>query len=59
MADMTMEGSASALAAEKGADGQAHMCRDRDEAKEWIEARRVDDVQSIVGPSMDMSGLRR
>jgi len=48
MADMTLEGSQSALGAT--GDGQAHMCRNRDEAISWIEARRVDDIQSIVGP---------
>lgn len=48
MADMTLEGAPSVLGAE--GQGQAHMCRNRDEAIEWIEARRVDDIQSIVGP---------
>jgi hypothetical protein len=48
MADMTLEGSQSVLDAT--GDGQAHMCRNRDEAISWIEARRVDDIQSIVGP---------
>jgi hypothetical protein len=48
MADMTLEGSQSVLDATGG--GQAHMCRNRDEAIAWIEARRVDDIQSIVGP---------
>jgi Mycotoxin biosynthesis protein UstYa len=48
MADMTLEGSQSVLDAT--GDGQAHMCRNRDEAIAWIEARRVDDIQSIVGP---------
>ncbi|KAF4616187.1 hypothetical protein G7Y89_g15219 [Cudoniella acicularis] len=48
MADMTLEGSQSVLDA-TGA-GQAHMCRNREEAISWIEARRVDDIQSIVGP---------
>jgi hypothetical protein len=49
MADMTLEGSQSVLDAT--GDGQAHMCRNRDEAISWIEARRVDDIQSIVGPT--------
>ena len=48
MADMTLEGSQSVLDAT--GNGQAHMCRNRDEAIDWIEARRVDDIQSIVGP---------
>lgn len=48
MADMTLEGSQSVLDV-KG-NGQAHMCRNRDEAISWIEARRVDDIQSIIGP---------
>ena len=48
MADMTLEGSKSVLGAT--GDGQAHMCRNRDEAISWIEARRLDDIQSIVGP---------
>ncbi|TVY42185.1 Oxidase ustYa, partial [Lachnellula cervina] len=48
MADMTLEGSESLLDA--SGEGQAHMCRDRDEANAWIEERRVDDIQSIVGP---------
>lgn len=30
--------------------GQPHVCRNRDEAVKWIEARRVDDLQDIVGP---------
>ena len=50
MADMTLEGSQSVLDAT--GDGQAHMCRNRDEAISWIEARRVDDIQSIVGPTV-------
>ncbi|TVY87276.1 Oxidase [Lachnellula willkommii] len=48
MADMTLEGSESLLDAT--GEGQAHMCRDREEANAWIEERRVDDIQSIVGP---------
>ena len=48
MADMTLEGSESLLDAT--GQGQAHMCRDREEANAWIEGRRVDDLQSIVGP---------
>lgn len=48
MADMTLEGSESILDAT--GKGQAHMCRNRDEAVAWIEERRVDDIQSIVGP---------
>jgi hypothetical protein len=51
MADMTLEGSQSVLDAT--GDGQAHMCRNRAEAISWIEARRVDDIQSIVGPPAD------
>jgi hypothetical protein len=48
MADMTLEGSESVLDAT--GEGQAHMCRNRAEAISWIEARRLDDIQSIVGP---------
>ena len=48
MADMTLEGSESVLDAT--GNGQAHMCRNREEAIQWIEDRRVDDIQSIVGP---------
>jgi hypothetical protein len=48
MADMTLEGAPSVLG-RKG-QGQGHMCRNRDEAIAWIEERRVDDIQSIVGP---------
>jgi hypothetical protein len=48
MSDMTLEGSQSVLDATGNA--QAHMCRDREEAVRWIEGRRVDDIQSIVGP---------
>jgi len=47
MADMTLEGAPSVLGSK---DGQGHMCRNMDEAKAWIEERRVDDIQSIVGP---------
>jgi len=50
MADMTLEGSESVLDA--SGMGQAHMCRNREEAVAWIESKRVegDDIQSIVGP---------
>jgi len=48
MADMTLEGAPSELG--HFGEGQAHMCRNREEAVEWIEARRVDDLQDIVGP---------
>jgi hypothetical protein len=48
MGDMTLEGSQSVLDATGKA--QAHMCRNMDEAKAWIEERRVDDIQSVVGP---------
>lgn len=47
-ADMTLEGSKSTL--DSTGNGQAHMCRDRSEAIAWIEARRLDDLQDIVGP---------
>lgn len=30
--------------------GQPHVCRNREEAIAWIEQRRVDDLQDIVGP---------
>ena len=46
-ADMTLEGAVSAITA--AGVGQKHVCRDRDEALEWIHARRVDSIQSIVG----------
>jgi len=49
MSDMTLEGSASVLDAT--GEGQAHVCRNRREALDWIEERRVDDIQSIVGPN--------
>lgn len=48
MADMTLEGSESIL--DSTGKGQAHMCRNREEAISWIEERRLDDLQSIVGP---------
>jgi hypothetical protein len=48
MADMTLEGAPSVLGAT--GQGQGHVCRNIDEAVAWIEARRVDDIQSIVGP---------
>lgn len=48
MADMTLEGSESVL--DTTGEGQAHMCRNRKEAISWIEERRLDDIQSIVGP---------
>jgi len=48
MSDMTLEGSESVLDAT--GNGQAHMCRNREEAIAWIEERRTDDLQSIVGP---------
>lgn len=46
--DMTLEGSQSTPMDKSR--GQGHVCRDRDEAVKWIEARRVDDLQDIVGP---------
>ena len=45
--DMTLEGSQSTMADKSR--GQGHVCRNREEAIKWIEERRVDDVQSIVG----------
>ncbi|TAQ91305.1 hypothetical protein B7494_g276 [Chlorociboria aeruginascens] len=48
MADMTLEGSESALDAT--GKGQAHMCRNREEAVSWIEQNRVDDIRSVIGP---------
>lgn len=48
-ADMTLEGDESSIEAGSKGQGQTHVCRNRDEALEWIEARRVDDIQSIVG----------
>ena len=47
MSDMTLEGQGSIMG---DGEGQMHFCRDRSEAIEWIEGRRVDDVRSIVGP---------
>lgn len=46
--DMTLEGSSSTLKEQER--GQPHVCRNRDEAVKWIEDRRVDDLQDIVGP---------
>jgi hypothetical protein len=46
--DMTLEGSQSTIADKSR--GQAHVCRNREEAVKWIEERRVDDLQDIVGP---------
>jgi len=44
--DMTLEGEGSTM--EGG--GQMHVCKSREEAVKWIEDRRVDDLQDIVGP---------
>src|SRR4051812_21155185 len=46
--DMTLEGSMST--SEDKDKGQPHVCRSREEAISWIEARRADDMQDIVGP---------
>ncbi|EXJ76932.1 hypothetical protein A1O3_10089 [Capronia epimyces CBS 606.96] len=46
--DMTLEGSMSTPADKD--KGQPHVCRNRQEAIDWIEARRLDDLQDIVGP---------
>lgn len=46
---MTLEGQPPTMQAE-GSAGQAHVCRDREEAIAWIKARGVDDLQDIVGP---------
>lgn len=46
--DMTLEGSQSTIADKSR--GQGHVCRNREEAVKWIEERRVDDLQDIVGP---------
>ncbi|OAG34714.1 hypothetical protein AYO21_11106 [Fonsecaea monophora] len=46
--DMTLEGSMSTP--DDKERGQPHVCRNREEAIAWIEARRVDDLQDIVGP---------
>lgn len=40
MADMTLEGDSSNILSGMG---QAHMCRNREEAVQWIEERRVDE----------------
>lgn len=44
---MTLEGGSSQIGHE--GLGQNHVCRNREEAIRWIEERRVDDVQSVVG----------
>ena len=31
--------------------GQPHVCRNKEEAIKWIEDRRVDDMQDIIGPT--------
>lgn len=46
--DMTLEGSMSTP--DDKDKGQPHVCRNREEAIAWIEARRVDDAQDIIGP---------
>ncbi|UKZ61414.1 uncharacterized protein TrAtP1_002679 [Trichoderma atroviride] len=46
--DMTLEGSMSTP--DDKDRGQPHVCRNREEAISWIEARRMDDAQDIVGP---------
>jgi hypothetical protein len=46
---MTLEGSMSTPSDKER--GQPHVCRNRQEAIDWIEARRVDDLQDIVGPT--------
>lgn len=46
--DMTLEGSQSTP--QDHEKGQGHVCRNREEAVAWIEGRRVDDAQDIVGP---------
>ena len=46
--DMTLEGDYS-VNAEDGL-GQGHVCRNRAEAVKWIEEKRVDDRQDIIGP---------
>jgi len=46
--DMKLEGSMSTPSDKDR--GQPHVCRNREEAIAWIEARRVDDLQDIVGP---------
>ncbi|KAL7807198.1 hypothetical protein V8C44DRAFT_337943 [Trichoderma aethiopicum] len=46
--DMTLEGSMSTP--DDKERGQPHVCRNREEAISWIEARRMDDAQDIVGP---------
>ena len=45
---MTLEGSASTDQDKER--GQAHVCRNREEAVKWIEDRRFDDGKDIVGP---------
>lgn len=46
--DMTLEGSMSTP--DDKDRGQPHVCRNKEEAVAWIEARRADDAQDIVGP---------
>lgn len=53
--DMTLEGSTS-VAGTEGL-GQPHQCRNREEVISWIEARRVDDAQDIVGSWMQVRNL--
>ena len=55
--DMTLEGSMSKIS-EKDR-GQPHVCRNRQEAIDWIEARRVDDLQDVVGPTAIIVDERR
>lgn len=46
--DMTLEGSMSTPGDKDR--GQPHVCRSREQAIRWIEDRRVDDMQDIIGP---------
>lgn len=52
--DMTLEGELSTPA--ESARGQPHVCRNREEAVNWIEERRVDDRQDVVGPTAVKEG---
>lgn len=46
--DMTLEGSM--LTPEDKERGQPHVYRNKEEVLKWIESRRTDDLQDIIGP---------
>jgi hypothetical protein len=55
--DMTLEGELSTPA--EAARGQPHVCRNKDAAVKWIEERRVDDLQDVVGPTAIPKDIER